>query len=73
VGRGSRFVVRRSRNTIQPVGFVHTFLLGALLVLLPLTLAAAVYAFMWAGLWLVRFVPLIGRKHRHADWNRLNK
>jgi hypothetical protein len=55
------------------VRIVHMALLGALLVLLPLTLAAAVYAFMWAGLWLVRFVPLIGRKHRHSDWDRLNK
>jgi hypothetical protein len=47
--------------------------LGAFLLLLPLAVTAGVYAFMWAGLWLVRFVPLIGRKHRHADWDRLNK
>jgi hypothetical protein len=24
-------------------------------------------------LWLFRFIPLIGRKHRHSDWDRLNK
>lgn len=48
-------------------------LLGAFLLLLPLALAVAAYTFMWAGLWLVRFIPLIGRKHRHSDWDRLNK
>jgi hypothetical protein len=47
--------------------------LGAFLLLLPLAVAAAAYALMWAGLWLVRFIPLIGRKHRHSDWDRLNK
>jgi hypothetical protein len=48
-------------------------LLGAFLLLLPLAVTAVVYAFMWAGLSLVRFMPLIGRKHRHSDWDRLNK
>jgi hypothetical protein len=28
---------------------------------------------MWGVLCLVRFIPLIGRKHRHPDWDHLNK
>jgi hypothetical protein len=48
-------------------------LLGAYVVAMPIMLAAALYAFMWVSLCLVRFLPLIGRKHRHADWDQLNK
>jgi hypothetical protein len=48
-------------------------LLGAFLVVAPIVMAATAYAFMWAILCLVRFIPLIGRKHRHSDWDRLNK
>ncbi len=48
-------------------------LLGAYLIAVPITLAAAAYAFMWGILCLVRFIPIIGRKHRHSDWDRLNK
>jgi len=33
-------------------------LLDGFVLLLPLTLAAAAYAFKWAGLWLVRSIPL---------------
>jgi hypothetical protein len=52
--RGSRFAVRGSRNTISRVRILHMAVLGAFLLLLPLAVTAGVYAFMWAGLWLVR-------------------
>jgi hypothetical protein len=55
------------------VRIIDTILLAAFLVSMPFILAAAAYAFMWGGLCLVRFIPLIGRKHRHPDWDRLNK
>lgn len=41
--------------------------------LLPLALAASVYALGWITLCLVRFVPLIGRKYRHDRWDELNR
>jgi hypothetical protein len=47
-------------------------LLGAFLIFGPLAMAATAYAFMWGILCLVRFMPLIGRKHRHSDWEQLN-
>ena len=43
------------------------------LVVVPIMLTAALYAFMWTVLCLFLFIPMIGRKHRHSDWNRLNK
>jgi hypothetical protein len=48
-------------------------LLGVYLIVVPIMSAAAVYALGWFTLALVRFIPLIGRKHRHADWDRLNR
>lgn len=48
-------------------------LLAAYLILGPIVLASAAYGFMWAVLCLVRVVPMVGRKHRHSDWDRLNK
>ena len=48
-------------------------LLGAYLIVVPIMWAAAVYGLGWLTLFLVRFIPLIGRKHRHSDWDRLNK
>jgi hypothetical protein len=35
--------------------------------------AAAFYAIWWLVVAAMRFVPLIGRKHRHRDWERLNR
>jgi hypothetical protein len=52
---------------------IENILLGAFLVIMPVTLAAVTYALGWFVLCFVRFIPLIGRKHRHADWDRLNK
>jgi hypothetical protein len=55
---------------------VRTFELLALiawLLVLPVLLAAASYALMWSVLLLVRHIPIIGRKHRHGAWDRLNR
>lgn len=53
--------------------FLDMILLGAYVVVVPIMLTAALYGFMWAVLYAVRFIPMIGRKHRHSDWDRLNK
>ena len=34
---------------------------------------ASLYAFSWAVLFLVRFVPVIGKRHRHAFWDEFTK
>lgn len=52
---------------------LNMILLGAYLVVVPIMLTAALYAFMWTVLCLFRFIPMVGRKHRHSDWDRLNK
>jgi hypothetical protein len=52
---------------------IENILLGLFLVVVPVMLAAASYVLMWSVLCLVRFIPMIGRKHRHSDWDRLNK
>ena len=47
------------------------------MVLIIVGLMAAVggffYALCWAALWMVQFVPLIGKRHRHARWDEMNK
>ena len=48
-------------------------LLAASLLIVPLILLAGFYALSWAVLCVVRFIPLVGRKHRHSDWERFNK
>jgi hypothetical protein len=52
---------------------VDTLLLLLYTVAMPLVLAAAAYGCMWGVLCVVRVIPMIGRKHRHSDWDRLNK
>jgi hypothetical protein len=52
---------------------LDVLLLGVYVIAMLIISAAAVYAFMWSVLCLVRFIPIIGREHRHADWDRLNK
>jgi hypothetical protein len=52
---------------------LDTLLLLLYSVAMPIVLAAAAHACMWGVLCLVRLVPMIGRKHRHAEWDRLNK
>ena len=52
---------------------LNMVLLGAYIVVVPIMLTAVLYGFKWAVLCVFRFVPMIGRKHRHSDWDRLNK
>lgn len=33
----------------------------------------AVYAIWWIAMLVMSFFPVIGRKHRHSDWDRLQK
>ncbi len=33
---------------------------------------AALYACWWVVMLVVRYLPIIGRRHKHADWDRLN-
>jgi hypothetical protein len=46
---------------MQPLEIV---LLAASLLIVPLILLAGFYALSWAVLCAVRFIPLVGRKHR---------
>jgi len=62
-----------SKVTILPVRILQIILLAAWVLVMPLILVAGLYALSWSVLCLVRFIPLIGRKHRHSDWERLNK
>jgi hypothetical protein len=32
-----------------------------------------IYALWWVSLMAIRRVPMIGRRHRHANWDRLNR
>ena len=32
----------------------------------------AIYAMWWLTLLTIRRVPMIGKRHRHPDWDRLN-
>ena len=34
--------------------------------------AAALYVIWWLVMLVVRFVPIVGNKHKHRDWERLN-
>ena len=46
--------------------------LGSIAGLLALQ-ALALYLIWWVVMIVVSFVPAIGRKHRHRDWDRLNR
>jgi hypothetical protein len=35
--------------------------------------AAALYVIWWLVLLVFRYIPMVGRKHRHRDWQRLNR
>jgi hypothetical protein len=59
--------------TILPVRILQIILLAAWVLVMPLILVAGLYTLSWSVLSLVRFILLIGRKHRHSDWERLNK
>ena len=47
------------------VGFVS---IAVLLVIA----AAALYACWWLVMLAVRYLPIVGRRHKHADWDRMN-
>jgi hypothetical protein len=32
-----------------------------------------VYAVGWIALVATRFIPMIGKRHRHAEWEKLNR
>ena len=34
---------------------------------------SAIYAMWWVTLLTIRRVPMIGKRHRHPDWDRLNR
>lgn len=34
---------------------------------------AALYAIWWLVLVAFRYIPLVGKKHRHEHWQRLNR
>jgi F0F1-type ATP synthase assembly protein I len=34
---------------------------------------AALYAIWWLVLLVFRFIPIVGKKHRHENWQRLNR
>jgi len=55
------------------VRILEIIVLAAWMLVMPLILVAGWYALSWSVLCLVRCIPLIGRKHRHSDWERLNK
>jgi hypothetical protein len=52
---------------------LNIVLLGVYVLVVPIVLTAVLYGFMRMVVYLTRFIPMIGRKHRHADWDRLNR
>jgi apolipoprotein N-acyltransferase len=45
----------------------------AIIAALMAALAIAGYVMWWLALLAVAKLPMIGRRHRHKDWNRLNR
>ena len=45
---------------------------GIIIVLVAVQVAAF-YAIGWVTLMAVRFIPMIGKRHKHKDWERLNR
>ena len=53
--------------------FLAQLALGLLMIAALLAVQGAIlYAMWWAALMVVRLVPMIGRRGRHAEWERLN-
>jgi hypothetical protein len=70
-----RSEARRENPCTGIIHHVHTFdtiLLALFVLVVPVLLSAGLYALGGMVLRIVRVIPLIGRKHRHPDWNRLN-
>ena len=45
----------------------------AIIAALMTALAAAGYVMWWLALIALAKLPMIGRRHRHKDWDRLNR
>lgn len=45
----------------------------AIIAALLTIMGAMMYAFCWAILCLVRLFPMIGKRHRHSEWEELTK
>jgi hypothetical protein len=44
-------------------------LVGSIMVVAGL----AIYVLWWVSLIAIRPIPMIGRRHRHTEWDRLNR
>jgi hypothetical protein len=68
---------RLAHNVADPDPVVTTFLqiLSALGIIAGLLAVVATlwFGFCWTVLLLLRFVPVIGRRHRHPRWDELTK
>ena len=52
---------------------IQVLLVGIVLIGGILTVAGiAIYALWWVTLLAIRRVPMIGKRHRHPDWDRFN-
>jgi hypothetical protein len=45
------------------------FLVGGILAVT----SAAIYFLWWLSVIAIRRIPMIGKRHRHGDWERLNR
>ena len=45
----------------------------AFIALLLGVIVLGVYVVGWMALMAVRFLPMIGKRHRHDDWDKLNR
>ena len=55
--------------TILEVLFAGLIYVGGILAVAGM----AIYALWWITLLVIRRVPMIGERNRHADWDRLNR
>jgi hypothetical protein len=45
----------------------------AVIALLLGAMALALYLIWWFVMLIVSFIPMVGKRHKHADWERLNR
>ena len=58
----------------RPIMLVAQFVFGLLLIVAALAVLATVLSLVaWVILSVVRSLPLVGRKHRHSQWDELNR
>jgi hypothetical protein len=60
-------VVNQVRSAVQLLGGF------AIIAAIMGTLAVAGYVMWWLALIAIARLPMIGRRHRHQDWERLNR